>query len=64
MIENLIKALVVIAVAVALCICVVWLLAMLGIAIPNNLLAVLGFIVVLLVILFLWRMFRGSTWSL
>jgi Flp pilus assembly protein TadB len=61
--ENVIRALIVIACAVLCFVLVVWVLGQLGIAIPQNVVTILGVILALLVLLYLWRTFRGS-WSI
>jgi hypothetical protein len=63
MVENVIRALIVIACAVLCFVLVVWVLGQLGIAIPQNVVTILGVILALLVLLYLWRTFRGS-WSI
>jgi hypothetical protein len=63
MVESVIRALIVIAAAVLCFVLVVWVLGQLGLSIPHNVITILGVILVLCVILYLWRTFRGS-WSL
>jgi hypothetical protein len=63
MVENVIRALIVIAVAVLCFVLVVWVLGQLGLALPSQVVTILGVILILCVILYLWRTFRGS-WSI
>jgi hypothetical protein len=63
MVENVIRALIVIAVAVLCFVLVVWVLGQLGLALPQQVVTILGVILILVVILYLWRTFRGS-WSI
>jgi protein-S-isoprenylcysteine O-methyltransferase Ste14 len=63
MVENVIRALIVIACAVLCFVLVVWVLGQLGLSLPPNVITILGVILILVVILYLWRTFRGS-WSI
>jgi hypothetical protein len=63
MVENVIRALIVTAVAVLCFVLVVWVLGQLGLALPSQVVTILGVILILCVILYLWRTFRGS-WSI
>lgn len=55
MVETIITLLIYIAVVVGVCYLVIWVLGMLGIALPERVIQVFWVIVVLIVILLLWR---------
>lgn len=60
MIENVIMALIGICAAVLCFVLVVWVLGVLGLHLPSQVVTILGVILVLCVVLYLWRIFRGS----
>lgn len=63
-VEAIIKGLITIAVAMLVFALVVWALLMLGIALPANVITIIGVIIVLLVILYIYRLVKasGATW--
>lgn len=59
MIENIIKALIVIVLIAAMAWLVVYVLGVIGFAIPQAAVAIIYVLALLLIILYLWRAFGG-----